>query len=195
VAAKPAGDRARRRRRGDRALGAWATALVLWAASAAPAGAQDGTLEAAIKATYLVKFEPFVDWPPAAFPAADSPVVICALGGDTLVPLLDRATQGQRIGDRPIIVRHLATAASGTSCHILYIGGADATVDQALGVLRGAPVLTVTDRQSGTKGIINFVIRDNRVRFEIDEATASHDGLKISSKLLSLAVAVTPPPT
>jgi hypothetical protein len=36
--------------------------------------------------------------------------------------------------------------------------------------------------------MVNFVLRDNRVRFEIDEISASQSGLMISSKLLSLAV-------
>ena len=51
-----------------------------------------------------------------------------------------------------------------------------------VGAMRGKPILTVTDEASSAdiKGIINFVIRDNRVRFEIDEAAAVADGLVIS---------------
>jgi hypothetical protein len=44
----------------------------------------------------------------------------------------------------------------------------------------------------GHKGIVNFVIVDDRVRFEIDDAEAARRGLRISSKLLSLAVSVKP---
>jgi hypothetical protein len=63
-------------------------------------------------------------------------------------------------------------------------------VADALDKVRGAPVLTVTDGASdtGSRGMVNFVLRDNRVRFEIDEISASQSGLMISSKLLSLAV-------
>ncbi len=59
--------------------------------------------------------------------------------------------------------------------------------------MHGAPVLTVTDGATdpAAKGIINFVIADDRVRFEIDNSAALADGLTISSKLLSLAVHVT----
>ena len=54
-------------------------------------------------------------------------------------------------------------------------------------------MLTVTDAATdpAAKGIINFVIEDDRVRFEIDNSTAAAGGLTISSKLLSLAVHVT----
>jgi hypothetical protein len=55
------------------------------------------------------------------------------------------------------------------------------------------PLLVVTSQAAeGHKGIINFVIRDDRVRFEIDDAEAARRGLTISSKLLSLAVSVKP---
>jgi len=55
-------------------------------------------------------------------------------------------------------------------------------------------VLTVTDSMTDprSKGIINFVIDNNRVRFEIDNRAAAENGLTISSKLLSLAISVRP---
>jgi hypothetical protein len=56
-------------------------------------------------------------------------------------------------------------------------------------------VLTVTDAApSGVHGIVNFVLLDDRVRFEIDLGQAARNGIAISSKLLSLAVTVQPAP-
>jgi hypothetical protein len=56
-------------------------------------------------------------------------------------------------------------------------------------MLRGQPVLTVSDAMASPvdRGIVNFVIDDNKVRFEIDERAAEQNHLTISSKLLSLA--------
>jgi len=56
----------------------------------------------------------------------------------------------------------------------------------------GRPVLTITDEVSedAAKGMINFVIADDRVRFEIDAAAAARSGLPISSKLLDVALSV-----
>ena len=73
-------------------------------------------------------------------------------------------------------------------------GSPEQSIAAGLKAVQGAPVLTVTDSQDngGPKGIINFVIEEGHVRFEINDATASANGLTISSKLLSLAVAVTP---
>jgi hypothetical protein len=77
------------------------------------------------------------------------------------------------------------------ACQIAYLGGSRAQpVKEALRVLRGAPVLTVTDGPAAP-GVVDFAIADSRVRFRIDEATATDDGLTISSKLLGLALSVT----
>ncbi len=58
-----------------------------------------------------------------------------------------------------------------------------------LEILQGAHVLTVgeTDRFAQSGGMINFVLEENRVRFEINVEAADRAGLKISSKLLELA--------
>jgi hypothetical protein len=149
-------------------------------------------LETAVKATYLYKFAAFVAWP--AGPPADStsPFAICVVGADPFGVLLDRAVAGQRVAGRAVAVLRLATAKSESSCQIAFIGGSPAqSVSDALKVLHGTPVLTVT--QSGDPpGIVDFVIADGRVRFTINDQAAGENGLTISSKLLSLALSVKP---
>ena len=72
-------------------------------------------------------------------------------------------------------------------------GSQKQSVADDLDKVRGSPVLTVTDGAGpSTRGMVNFVLKSNRVRFEIDEASAAQSGLMISSKLLSLAAAVRP---
>jgi hypothetical protein len=151
------------------------------------------TLALAVKAAFLYRFGPFVTWPAEAFAAPDSPFNLCVVGGDPFGALLDRAVDGQQIAGHKIVVVRLKTMASGAHCHLLYIAGVDAAAAQQVeAVLASEPTLTVTDSigDASAKGMINFVIADNRVRFEIDDAAAKRTGLQISSKLLSLAVAV-----
>ena len=73
--------------------GVWlVVAAVLFAV---PAAAQTASLELAVKATYLVKFAPFVEWPPEAFAAADSPLVICIVGHEPFGDMVARAIDSQ----------------------------------------------------------------------------------------------------
>ena len=67
--------------------------------------------------------------------------------------------------------------------------------DRILEALRGSPVLTVGDAKESGGGIVTFVVKDNRVRFTVDDEAAAQNGLVISSKLLSLALNVKPRPS
>jgi len=158
------------------------------------AGAARGqeSLEIAVKAAYLYKFAPFVGWPAAALGGPADPFAICVVGADPFGAVLDRAVAGQQVAGRPIVVRRFAQAARAQPCQIAYLGVARGqSGKEALRVLRGAPVLTVTDA-SAARGMIDLVISEGRVRFRIDDAAAADSGLTISSKLLSLALSVTP---
>jgi hypothetical protein len=154
--------------------------------------AQGSPLEYAVKATYLYKFGPFIEWPDVA---AKTSFDICIVGRDPFGELLDEAVKGQRLRSNPIAVRRLQSVAHAGDCQVVFAGGSEAeSVAGILAALRGSPVLTVTDAaiDEDAKGIVHFVLRDNRVRFEIDEHAASENGLAVSSKVLSLAVAVRP---
>ena len=147
-------------------------------------------LEVAVKATDLYKFAAFVDWPAAAFSGPADPAVVCVAGDDPFGAMLDQAVRGQRIGARPIMLMRLDKVDRGAPCHILFVAPSRRqTVADALDKVRGQPVLTVTDAaDASARGMIDFVLKDSRVRFRIDPAAAERGGLAISSKLLSLAV-------
>jgi hypothetical protein len=160
--------------------------LALASLLCSPARAQN-TLEYAVKAAYLVKFVPFIDWPESAFASSTAPLTICVVGADPFGAHLDRAASGQRDGERPLAVRRMTTFDPGASCQILFAGGEPPDIAAALALVKDRPVVTVTDTDQSPHGLISFVVVANHVRFDIDEAAADAVGIKISSKLLGLA--------
>jgi hypothetical protein len=175
-----------------RSIGVVAMLALVWAGG--PAAAQDRSLEYAVKATYLYKFVPFVAWPPGALASPASPFNICIIGDTNFAVLVADAVTGQTLDQRAIAVRRVTTIAEESACQVLFIGADEPDVlSAALTAVRGKPVLTVTDAApSGQHGVVNFVLAGDRVRFEIDLGQAARGGIAISSKLLSLAVAVQP---
>jgi hypothetical protein len=168
--------------------------LLAVAFAAMPASAQEGdNLARAVKATFLYKFLPFVGWPATAFESAISPFYICVAGDDEFGRLAARAAEGQRVGKRAVQVRLMAALLPDSRCHILFAGPhGEVSIAALLTRVHDRPVLTVTDENNGeTKGMVHFVIRDGRVRFDIDARLARQSGLSISPKLLELAVRVT----
>jgi hypothetical protein len=176
---------------GNRAISRVLLAAILTLCLPVAARAQNA-LETAIKATYLYKFAAFVGWPPEAAAGAARPFAICVIGADPFGALLDRTVAGQRVAGRSVAVLRLATARNDSPCQIAFIDGSPAqSVGEALRVLHGAPVLTVT-ASGEAPGVVDFVLANGRVRFAIDDEAAAQNGLTISSKLLTLALSVKP---
>lgn len=117
--------------------------------------------------------------------------MICVIGDDPFGAVLNDVVRGQKIMQRPVNVRRLTPAGSITGCHILYAGHSPEADYAPFATLDGQPVLTVSDKDGGPPGaMIAFVMQSGRVRFQIDDSAARTNGLKISSKLLGLALAV-----
>jgi hypothetical protein len=173
-----------------RAVAVLAACLTLGASAQA---GDPSSLEDAVKATYLYKFAPFVSWPQTAFRPDASAFVLCVSGADAVTALLPEAIAGQQVGGRPIAIHHLADTEAPAPCQILYVANSPAAAPQ-LGAARGKPILTVTPDDVADHGIIRLTVIDRHVRFDVDEKLAGDSGLSISSKLLSLAHAVTPAP-
>lgn len=149
--------------------------------------------EYAIKAAFLYKFGLFVEWPDLAFSSPTSPVDLCIVGEDPFGKSLDTVVAGAQVKGRNVVIHRLKTVGRNPSCHILYAGGSEEqSKAQIIETVRGSNVLTVSDgrRSKSDSGIINFVIVDKRVHFDIDDEAAAQNGLVISSKLLSLALNV-----
>jgi hypothetical protein len=172
---------------------AWiAIAALAMASAALPSFAGDSSVEYAVKGAYLYKMLPFVDWPASVFSSPNSPIAICILGNDPFGAALDKAVADQRIGAHPVSVRRNA-APGDAACQIAFVDAANPQAEgDTLHAFDGKPVLTVTDSGAPVAGIVAFVVVQNHVRFDIDDAAAAKEGLSISSKLLGLARNVKP---
>jgi hypothetical protein len=167
-----------------------ALALLVSASPAAVADEEATAPERNVKAAFLYKFAAYVEWPEAAFTAPDSPIVIGVTGDDALEAELTRITAGRQVGGRPLAVRHVNDVDALGGLHIMFVGRADsARLQLFVRALQSRPVLLVTETETahGLGGIINFVVVDGRVRFWIANQEAEKRGLKLSSRLLSVA--------
>ena len=162
-----------------------------WLPASRPRAAdRPASLAYEVKATYLLKFPAFVTWHDA-LPA--NVFNVCVVGDNPFSGLLRAAAAGQRVEHRPVAVHVLPFASRSSDCQVMYVAGSTAQpVASALAEVRGAHILTVTDgqRDPASKGIVNFVVAQDRVQFEIDLAAARANGLTISSKLLNIALNV-----
>lgn len=145
-----------------------------------------------VKAAYLFNFAKFVEWPESAFPEADAPLRLCVFGfdpfGDALAGLA-----GKSVHERRLVIERVRQPERTETCHVLFVARRESHRAATLfRQLTDSTVLTVTESESPEepRGIINLVMRDNRILFQIAPGAAERRALRISSRLLQLAEVV-----
>jgi hypothetical protein len=158
--------------------------------SSAGAAEDPSALEQRVKAAFLYQFASYVEWPSQAFAQADTPVTIAVMGAETLAADLKQLVTGRNVGGRPLAVKQVRPGDSLAGVHILFIGGAESgRLAQLVQMPKPRPVLTVTESDGALSqgSMINFIIVDRRVRFEVGLDSAEKNGLRLSSRLLAVA--------
>ncbi|MGC1685023.1 MAG: YfiR family protein [Candidatus Acidiferrales bacterium] len=147
-----------------------------------------------MKAVYLYNFGKFVDWPTANPTASkDDLFQICVLGRDPFGPYLDSILAGETIQNRKLAARRIANSREAANCRILFISNSEAPrIKVILNSVDKSGVLTVSDTPGFTAdgGMIQFVLTENKVRFEVNLVAAERSGLTLSSQLLKVATQV-----
>jgi hypothetical protein len=154
----------------------------------------DSDLERRIKAVFLYRFPEFITW---SNPAADgTPFVIETVGSCAIGDELRQIAHGHTLQGRPVEVEQAKDGSAVPDAAIVFI--CDGSRERLKQLIRNAPpkALVVTESPGALLqgSVINFVLSDFRVRFEISLAAAKRRGLSLSSRLLDVAMAVTAGP-
>jgi len=183
-------------RSGTFSVGRRALAFLLSGILCLPLCARTATAQASppgeyqLKAAFLFNFAKFIDWPSSSFTDSRSDFSICILGSDPFGPAMDQMLQGKTIADRHVAVERTHEIAGTRHCQVVFVSPSEKPhIREILDGLRGTAALIVgdTDGFAAAGGAIQFAIEDNRVRFLINTDATERAGLKVSSKLLSLA--------
>jgi hypothetical protein len=151
----------------------------------------DASLEYRVKAAYLLNFTRYVEWPTSAAP--DGRLSICVMGTDPFGSILDATVAGRTVQGRPLEVRRVQTAPDADGCEVVFVSRETWRRNPgSLKTLGNAGSLTVGESEQFARrgGVIGFVILDETVRFVINDDARDRAGLRISSRMLSLAAAI-----
>lgn len=168
-----------------------AAVWLLFAGSSA-LGQQKPT-EYQVEAAYLYNFGRFVEWPAKATTAQTGAFTICVLGEDPFGQALDATLAGETIGSQKVAARRISSPQMSSDCRILFISSSETNrLDKITDALDKNAVLTVSDipQFSQRRGMIQFVLEENRIRFEVNLTATQRAGLTLSSELLKVATVV-----
>jgi hypothetical protein len=168
-------------------LALWLIAGSVFAASndAPPASTEDR-----IKAAFLYKFAAYIEWPQGAFASPQSPIVIGVLGAGSIADALDELTANRTIANRKMIIKRIEIGDSIKGLNILFIGDSERShLHQLAPQLQAHSVLSVTESEGALEqgSIINFLVLNQRVKFDVSLESAQKSGIKLSSRLLAVA--------
>jgi hypothetical protein len=168
---------------------------VAWAVAGLPSaqGQHAKPTEYEVKATYLYNFSRLVEWPAEGPQARGDSFAICVLGEDPFGGALKTTVAQETVAGKSVVMKQVPAARDAVSCGVLFISSSeDKRLKEILSSLGTASVLTVSDLPKFTQrgGMVQFVLEDNKVRFEVNSAIAQRAGLTLSSELLKVAVNV-----
>jgi hypothetical protein len=146
-----------------------------------------------VKAAYLYNFLKFVEWPNDRGAESRGPFCIAVVGTDPFGPVLDRTVASKEVLGRPVIIRRVGEPKSASGCQVVFIGRLhNAATGSILRALVGTGALTVGDEPGFAQrgGMVNFVLDEDSVGFEINPVAAAREGLTLSPRLLQLATIV-----
>jgi hypothetical protein len=166
-------------------------ALIAWLLGSGAGFCSDSAFtEYQVKALFLMNFTKYVDWPATAFAGMDAPFIIGVYGENNFGEDLPKAVAGRMVNGRSIVIREIDRPNDLVQCQVLFISrSAEKKQGEILSQLKGSPVLTVGESEAFTAqgGAINFVMKDGKVRLEINLPAAQQANLQLSSKLLNVA--------
>lgn len=148
--------------------------------------AQGSEQEANLKAAFIYNFTKYIDW---GNYNGRNEFVIDVLGDTPIENSLEQIAKDNTVNDKPIVVHILDNPSKARDCDILFISkDCGFTLKKILSKISKG-VLTISEQpgyaEQGTA--FNFIIINNRLKFEANLNAISSAGLKAGSQLLKLA--------
>ncbi len=145
--------------------------------------------QSAFKAAFLYHFTEYISWGSVKMETFNFAV----LEDSPVTKQMQTIAGDKKIKNKPIIVTEYNNLGTVEDCQILFVPSNSSTpLESILAKYAGKPTLIVTEKDGyGKKGAhINFLITDNRLRFEINLKAFKSSGIEVSSQLLQHALII-----
>ncbi len=143
------------------------------------------------QSVFIYSFTRYIQWPEGRN-TGDFEILV--LGDSPLLPELQLMAEKKKVGgDRPIKVSKISSPQEFKKCHILFIPADKSSfLPEVLVKAADQSILIVTEQPGmGLKGsTINFVQREGKMAFEMNQASMNSRKLKAAIELSRLAIII-----
>lgn len=143
-----------------------------------------------LHSVYIYGFTRYVIWPDE-FNKDDFEIVV--LGETPLTEELKLLSASKKVGDRAIKITQISSPSEIKKCNILFVAAArSADLVGVISKVNNQPILIITEEAGlGAKGShINFIMKDGKLAFELNQAATAKHNLKISNTLTGMAILI-----
>ena len=168
--------------------------LLLMAFAVRPALAEGPTI-GSLKVAYIYNIAKFTRWPDVTWARPTEPLHLCFYDPDGADSEL-QGLQKKKVNGHPIEVLKPEKEGDFKQCHVLYIDTKERhRYRYLLSLIDQQRVLVISDDSPffDYGGLINLVEKEQRLRFEVNMQQLALSELKLSSKLLKLAILIDNP--
>ena len=145
-----------------------------------------------LKAAFLVNFARFIIWPDRSFPPERPEFTFCVFGDNPFGMALD-GIETKKIGGRDSRVVFIDSIDHIEQCHLLYVSRSETpNLRRLMPAFSRVAVVTVSDIPgfADMKGAIEFVQKQERLIFIINNTILKQQGIRANSSLLDLAASI-----
>ncbi len=163
--------------------------LVMVGLSGTAAMAQEQEREANLKAVFIYNFTKYIEWDNTN---DDNEFIIGVIGTSAVSTSLIEIAKANMVNNKPIVIRHFDKPEDIEYCHILFIPQHLPYPLHSILDRVNKEVLTVSEEPGSAKAgtAFNFVIVNDKLKFEANLKAIYSAGLKAGSQLLKLAIIV-----
>jgi len=143
-----------------------------------------------MKAIFIMNFTKLIEWPKAY---RDGNFVVGVVGESPLYSELTKMAKTKKVANQSLQIKKFGSSKDIGKCHILYVSrNKSEDIPSVLKKVKSNSTLIITEKQGLVdKGAgINFIIKNNRQKFELNKKNVEKYKLKVSSNLEALAFTV-----
>ena len=139
---------------------------------------------------FVYSFTRYVIWPDA-YTTGDFEITV--LGDSPIIDELKTMAQTKKVGDRAIKITRISSPSEIKKCNILFVSaGKTALIPEVMEKVNNQSILVISEESGAAqKGSnINFIVKDGKLAFELNQASVNRQGLKVSNELSRLAILI-----
>jgi hypothetical protein len=145
--------------------------------------------ESSLKAVFIYNFTKYIEWDNLN---NDDNFIIGIMGSSALDATIEAIAKNNLVKNKKIILRHFNSPEEISYCHILFIPRDYPVPVRAIAEKVDKKILVIGEKQGAAKqgASINFILVNDKLKFEINPDAVYSAKLKASSQLLKLAIIV-----